>query len=108
MYVITVNDGRIVGIGKHLDYMEGNGYPRLTDENIAFIPDNVIINESVEVPDEIMTNPNKYFYSQEKGFYLNPDYIEPDPNNTYGISDELFSQIKSDYRKQIAQEVNNG
>lgn len=27
------------------------------------------------------------------------------PNNDYGIPDELFNQIKSDYREQIAQEV---
>ena len=47
----------------------------------------------------------KYCYTEADGFYLNPDYIEPDVSNTYGIPDELFNQIKADYREKIAQEV---
>lgn len=82
-----------------------NGYPVLIEENVAFPPETVNIYQNVEVSDEVKTNPSKYCYTEEKGFYVNPDYVEPDPTNTYGIPDELFNQIKSDYREQIAQEV---
>lgn len=82
-----------------------NGYPVLIEENVAFVPGNINIYQNVEVSDEIKSNPSKYCYTSEQGFYKNPNYIEPDPANTYGIPDELFNQIKSDYREQIAQEV---
>lgn len=83
----------------------GNGYPVLIEENTAFPPETVNIHQNVEVSDEVKSNPSKYCYTESEGFYLNPDYVEPDPTNTYGISDELFNQIKSDYREKIAQEV---
>lgn len=82
-----------------------NGYPVLIEENVAFVPGNINIYQNVEVSDEVKSNPSKYCYTPEQGFYENPNYVEPDPANTYGIPDELFNQIKSDYREQIAQEV---
>ena len=82
-----------------------NGYPVLIEENTAFPPEPINIHQNVEVSDEVKSNPSKYCYTPEQGFYENPNYVEPDPANTYGISDELFNQIKSDYREQIAQEV---
>lgn len=82
-----------------------NGYPVLIEENTAFPPETVNIHQNVEVSDEVKSNPSKYCYTPEQGFYKNPNYVEPDPANTYGIPDELFNQIKSDYREQIAQEV---
>ena len=82
-----------------------NGYPVLIEENVAFPPETVNIYQNVEVSDEVKSNPSKYCYTPEQGFYKNPNYVEPDPANTYGIPDELFNQIKSDYREQIAQEV---
>lgn len=104
MYVITSNNC-IVGIGEILDYIEENGYPLLVNENVAFVSNAVTIYENVEVSEEIKNNWLKYCYTPEQGFYENPNYVEPDPSNTYGIPDELFNQIKSDYREQIAQEV---
>ena len=82
-----------------------NGYPVLIEENTAFPPETVNIHQNVEVSNEVKSNPSKYCYTPEQGFYENPNYVEPDPANTYGIPDELFNQIKSDYREQIAQEV---
>lgn len=79
-----------------------NGYQALIEENIAFVPHIVNIYQNVDATNVI---PYKYCYTESEGFYLNPDYVEPDPTNTYGISDELFNQIKSDYREKIAQEV---
>lgn len=105
MYVITMSENGVVGIGEVLDYMEETGYPRLVNENVAFVPNAITIYENVEVSEEIKNNCFKYCYTPEQGFYKNPNYVEPDPANTYGIPDELFNQIKSDYREQIAQEV---
>ena len=105
MYIITSKENNmILNFGNTLDYMS-NGYPRLTEEDIYFPTEFVNVHQNVEVSDEVKANPSKYCYIESEGFYLNPDYVEPDPTNTYGISDELFNQIKSDYREKIAQEV---
>lgn len=105
MYLIISNvDHVVMGYGNELSYWN-NGYPFLVNEKLAFIPADVVIYEDIEVSDEVKSNPSKYCYTPEQSFYENPNYIEPDPTNTYGIPDELFNQIKSDYREQIAQEV---
>lgn len=79
-----------------------NGYQALIEENIAFVPHIVNIYQNVDATNII---PYKYCYTPEQGFYENPNYVEPDATNTYGIPDELFNQIKADYREQIAKEV---
>lgn len=78
-----------------------NGYPVLIEENTAFIPENVNIYQNVEVSDEIKSNPSKYCYTPEQGFYKNPNYIEPDATNTYRVSDEVYHQIIDDYTAEI-------
>ena len=37
--------------------------------------ENGVYHLEVEVPEGV--EPNKYCYTEEKGFYLNPDYVEP-------------------------------
>ena len=76
-----------------------NGYPVLIEENIAFSPESVNIYQDVKVATEVV--PNKYCYTPEQGFYLNPDYVEPDQTNTYGISDEIYHNIIDDYTEEL-------
>lgn len=78
-----------------------NGYPVLIEENIAFPPETVNIHQNVEVSDEIKLNPSKYCYTSEQGFYENPNHVEPDPTNTYGVSDDVYHQIIDDYTAEI-------
>lgn len=105
MYLVTNKiNNNVMGFDDELTYWN-NGYPFLVNEKLAFVPNDVIIYENVEISTEIKLNPSKYCYTEGEGFYENPNYIEPDPTNTYGIPDELFNQIKADYREQIAQEV---
>ena len=100
MYLITVKeDNRIIMVGEALDYMS-NGYPRLVDEDIAFPTEMVNVHEVSEVPSEVI--PEKYCYTAEKGFYLNPDWVEPDPTNTYGIPDETYHAIINDLTSEVA------
>ena len=101
MFIITVkedNSNRIMMMGEHLDYMS-NGYPRLIDENVAFPTEMVDVHEVESVPSEVM--PEKYCYTESDGFYINPDYIEPDPTNTYGIPDDVYHAIIDDYTSEI-------
>ena len=105
MYLITAkedNSDRIIKIGIHLDYMS-NGYPRLVDEDIAFPIDMVNVHEVSEVPTEV--TPNKYCYTEADGFYINPNWVEPDATNTYGIPDETYHAIINDLTSEVA---NNG
>lgn len=86
----------------NLSYLD-NGYPLVLSVNTAWVSSDVSVFTEIETQEEIIVN--KYCYTEAGGFYLNPDYIEPDVSNTYGIPDELFNQIKADYREKIAQEV---
>lgn len=100
MYIITNSeDNIIIANGKHLDYMI-NGYPRLIDENVAFPTELVNVYVVSEVPSEVI--PEKYCYTEAEGFYINPDWIEPDPTNTYGIPDETYHAIINDLTSEVA------
>ena len=91
MYVITVKESNVVAaIGNGLAY-QSNGYPVLTEKNIAYVPEHFAVNEVAEVPDGI--EEHKYCYTQENGFYKNPNYTEPNP---YGIPDEVVNRIIND------------
>lgn len=108
MYVITINEKEVGGIGEVLDYMEENGYPRLVNENVAFIPDAVTIYENVEVSEEIKNNWFKYCYTPEQGFYENPNYVEPDSTNIYNIPDEIYYAIKEQTITEVLGGIENG
>ena len=102
MYLIIVKeDNRITAMGKTLDYMS-NGYPRLIDENVAFPTELVNVYEVSEVPSDVI--PEKYCYTEAEGFYINPNYVEPDPTNIYNIPDEAYHQILDDYTMQLIEE----
>ena len=103
MYVITLkNTEEVVSIGESLSYLE-NGYPILVDENICFDPQDVDIHKIESTPSTISNN--KYCYNDEKGFYENPNWTEPDVTNIYGIPDSIYHQIKNQAIAEVQQEV---
>lgn len=100
MYLIIVKeDNRIMAMGKTLDYMS-NGYPRLVEENVAFVKEDVDVHEVESVPSEVI--PEKYCYTEAEGFYINPNWVEPDPTNTYGIPDGTYHAIINDLTSEVA------
>ena len=77
MFIISAkDDNRIINMHTDLDYLS-NGYPRLTNKNVAFTPEFFNTLQVEEIPTEIV--PEEYCYTVEDGFYLNPDYKEPSP-----------------------------
>lgn len=106
MIIITDRETDILcDIGVSLEY-ENTGNPVIVRENgfkLAYAcPVNVY--ENVEVSDDV--EPYKYCYTETDGFYLNPDYVEP---NAYGIDNDTYDQIIDDYTASITEEVaNNG
>lgn len=57
------------------------------------------LHEVESLPEDFV--PNKYCYTEAEGFYINPDYAEPDLTNTYGVSDDVYHQIIDDYTAEI-------
>lgn len=99
MYIITnKRDNVILGMGERLGYMS-NGYPRLLDKNIAFVTEQVNVNEVENVPSEVSVD--KYCYTTEKGFYINPGWVEKDPSNIYDIPDEVYAKVIDDYTMKL-------
>ena len=102
MYIITNENNVIMFLGntrgetsdgRRYFYEDGNG------SRVAFaIEHNEYVIESV--PSEVI--PEKYCYTAEQGFYLNPDWVEPDPTNTYGIPDETYHAIINDLTSEVA------
>ena len=90
MFIITSKENsEIVAYGNRLDYMV-NGYPRLIEENIAFPMEMVDVFEVATISNDI--KPRKFCYSEELGFYENPNYEEP---NEYGLPSEMYEEIIS-------------
>ena len=83
---------------------QANGYPCLLNEKGPTPDGGVDVKEVTELPEYV--EPMKYCYTEEDGFYENPNYIEP-PENPYGIPDELVEQIKNNTVEEIRQEVLN-
>lgn len=106
MFIITDKENAkdvVIFWGKQLKY-QSNGYPVLVEENVAFPTEIVNVYEVDSIPEDLEAD--KYLYTQERGFELNPYWSESDPENIYGIPDELYHQIKDATVNQIQQEVN--
>lgn len=102
MFVIVEKDKNVcVNSGKTLKPW-ANGYPSI--DGILAYPSELYSSFSVETLPE--GEIKKYCYTEEMGFYENPNYVEPDPTNTYGIPDEVLAQIRQDTLDSIVSEVN--
>lgn len=66
----------------------------IMDEFEVFVPKFVYLYTKDEIPQEVLDKPEKYCYTEEKGFY---DWVEP-------VNPEVEA-IKQEYRDELAQEV---
>lgn len=75
MFLITSkNDKRITDISETIGY-ETNGNIILDNGTQIGCFREVDVHEVAEIPEEVCTE--KYCYTEEKGFYENPNYQEP-------------------------------
>lgn len=82
--------------GEALDYLP-SGYPRLINENIAFVNDCVYVYEVSELPQEVEAE--KYCYTKADGFYPNPNYHEP---SAYDLApQEIVDAIIDEYTNEL-------
>ena len=92
MYILTNKDNVIIHISETIGYEENGNI--LVDGGslaIAVAPNETINVYEVETVDEGITS-EKYCYTEEKGFYKNEGYQEPEPSDTQKIRD-LQEQI---------------
>ena len=91
MFVITRSkDNVIEGLSSTVTTLETD-YIK-TDRNVVMNPKNVTLHEIDNLPVNIERI--KYCYTEEKGFYVNPDWVEPE------VEDPI-----QEYRDQLASEV---
>lgn len=103
MYLITIKRNKIIqAMGKQLGYMS-NGYPRLIEENIAFPSDLVNVHEVEAVPGQF--EPGRYCYTPEQGFYMNPDWQEP---NKWNLPNEVIEEIKNEAIAEVQEGARDG
>lgn len=96
MYIVCIKDDNVViGCGANIGTLN-NGYIILVDENVAYAPNDVNVYEINGVPNDYVRE--KYCYTEEDGFFLNPNYEEPNP---YGIPNEVYNSILDDYTNEL-------
>ena len=72
MFIITNKKKNIVvDTGNEVTYWD-NGYPVIVEKDVAFVKEDVNVFEVNELPEDF--EQGKYCYTEEKGFYVNPDY----------------------------------
>lgn len=104
MILILNHENVIVNILETVEYDERN-FPKFTVDGMDFcyaVPPHEVF-KVAEVPAEV--KPIEYCYSEESGFYKNPNYIEP---SGYGIPEELVEQIKTDAIAEVEEAVIDG
>ena len=99
MYIIVANVNNVIlGIGNKLEYLD-NGYPCLVEENMAYPREWVEIYDMPEITPGV--EKDKYCFTKEKGFYLNPDW---EVINPYGIKQDKYTQIIDDYTMSLIEQ----
>lgn len=65
-------------------------------------PENFKVLEVETLPEEVEAQ--KYCYSETKGFYANPDYVEPVPEPTMADLQEQIAELSAnlDYMSMVA------
>lgn len=91
-FVLTNKENEIIEISNTYELDEEHRNINVDDNRaIAYGPDEVInMFEVEEIPENIEIA--KYCYSEENGFYINENYVEPKPEIT---NEELMEQIKT-------------
>ena len=93
MIVVTMKDSNeIIAITKTISSTADEGYTRIDDCRFIVKASGYNFHEVEDVPNGILAY--KYCYTIEKGFYENPDWVEPEIEDQY-----------QNYREQLAQEV---
>ena len=93
MIVVTMKDSNeIIAITKTISSTADEGYTRIDDCRFIVKASGYNFHEVEDVPNGILAY--KYYYTIEKGFYENPDWVEPEIEDPY-----------QNYREQLVQEV---
>ena len=101
MFIITNLDNIILNLSTKLTLEEYDGYSYfVNDKNVRFFNENISVYEVDSMDSSI--KPHKYCYTEADGFYINPDWVEPDLTNTYGIPDETYHAIINDLTTEVA------
>lgn len=84
----------IVAITSTISQTPEEGYARVDDRKFIIKESWYDISDVESVPEEVKNLPEKYCYNEEKGFYENPNWVEPevvDPMQEY--RDQLMSEV---------------
>lgn len=102
MFLITNENDVIYYITSSCNKESDGSY--IIDNGIlrVLVPESFIVHEVDSLKDDI--EPYKYCYSESKGFYANPDYVEPVPEPTMADLQEQIAELSAnlDYMSMVA------
>ena len=97
MYIITINN-----VIAHIsENVERNGNATIDVNGSIYFYDDIYDCYEVDSVPSLVEN-IKYCYTEADGFYINPNWVEPDETNTYGIPDVTYHAIINDLTSEVA------
>ena len=109
MKILTNNNNAVFVYGNEIEIGRWENDPTMdtyrikTDEGFLYaVIADFGLHEVESMPADFEAN--KYCYTEAEGFYINPEWIEPNP---YGIDDTTYNNIIDDYTSSITTEVAN-
>ena len=89
MFILTDEKNKVLVMGNRVEYVEG--YPHFVEQNTIYQIDGAVVHEVETVPDGV--EPEKYCYTVEQGFYLNPDWKEPTDPYQQGYDQAVLDML---------------
>ena len=110
MYYKLIENGKIVDVLKNPHYVQWQRKNNILVSCEQEEADGVLSSNCVRAYQIVLGNKYRFAGVGDMVEITQPEYEElskiyPDPDNTYGIEDETFNQVKSDYREKLMQEV---
>ena len=89
MFILTDEKNKVLVMGNIVEYVES--YPHFVEQNTIYQIDGAVVHEVETVPDGV--EPEKYCYTVEQGFYLNPDWKEPTDPYQQGYDQAVLDML---------------
>lgn len=106
MFIIIEKETKIVvNYNDAIEY-QTNGYPVVKKEGrlgVAYPTQMYDVAETESIPEDFAIG--KYLF-EDSQFALNPDWVGPDPSNTFGVPDDVYMAVKEQAIQEVQNELN--
>lgn len=106
MFIIIEKEKKIVVNYDNTIEYQTNEYPVIKKDGglgVAYPTQMYDVAETESIPEDFAIG--KYIFENSQ-FTLNPDWVEPDPSNTFNVPDDVYMAIKEQAIQEVQNELN--